>query len=343
MIIANFTNGYDEITTDKLSQWDYGQKLGIYGLNLQQITQVHFGDKSYTKTIVRLANAVGDHSEVIIPDCLLENEYDVHAFIYKCNESYEEDTTVTSETEGTYYTRSGTSPNYTYTAVTLPAGYVEGTTYYKKLVSGQTVKRINIPVLKRKQPEEFISHDDPTELSLLQEAVNAVNSTLDTVDDKLTEVDGLLDTVLTYSELHTEIQSTVEAITDPIETSVTALEGRVAAIEPQSLYDDSVTIPTSTATEITLSKNPGTSGAIEVEIEAVYNQGYPTSIIRAKGCIFTDGNQAVKAFIPYMSMNEVDYVLLLFTSSTVNGVTTYKATVTGNTSSVDKLTKIIKC
>lgn len=40
---------------------------------------------------------------------------------------------VDADTSGTYYTRSGTAPNFTYTAVTLPSGYVAGTTYYKQL------------------------------------------------------------------------------------------------------------------------------------------------------------------------------------------------------------------
>lgn len=40
---------------------------------------------------------------------------------------------VDSTTEGTFYTRSGSAPNFTYTAVTLPAGYNANTTYYKQL------------------------------------------------------------------------------------------------------------------------------------------------------------------------------------------------------------------
>lgn len=40
---------------------------------------------------------------------------------------------VDSTTIGTFYTRSGTAPNFTYTAVTLPAAYDAGTTYYKQL------------------------------------------------------------------------------------------------------------------------------------------------------------------------------------------------------------------
>lgn len=40
---------------------------------------------------------------------------------------------VDATTEGTFYTRSGTAPNFSYTAVTLPAGYDASATYYKQL------------------------------------------------------------------------------------------------------------------------------------------------------------------------------------------------------------------
>lgn len=40
---------------------------------------------------------------------------------------------VDATTTGTFYTRSGTAPNFTYTAVNLPANYNANTTYYKQL------------------------------------------------------------------------------------------------------------------------------------------------------------------------------------------------------------------
>lgn len=52
-IIANFPAGITEITVSGLFQWDYGQKLAIYGLNLPQTVQVHFCDKSCEEAIVR--------------------------------------------------------------------------------------------------------------------------------------------------------------------------------------------------------------------------------------------------------------------------------------------------
>lgn len=124
MIVANFVTGYDEITASKLTQWDYGQQLHIYGLaDLPEMIEVHFCDRSCEKTIVRIGNKVDEHYEVAIPDRLLENEFSINAFIY-----------------------------------------------LKDTSCGETVKTIRIPVVARKQPENYVDPDDPT------------------VDDKLTQL-----------------------------------------------------------------------------------------------------------------------------------------------------------
>ena len=76
MIVANFIDGKDEITSSHLTMWDYGQKMKIYGLSsLPEIVEVHFSDKTTTKTIVRLASKVDEHFEASISDRLLKNEY----------------------------------------------------------------------------------------------------------------------------------------------------------------------------------------------------------------------------------------------------------------------------
>lgn len=54
-------------------------------------------------------------------------------------ERYDEDDEVTSTTTGTYYTRSGTAPDYVYTAVTLPSEYVAETTYYEKVLFWENI------------------------------------------------------------------------------------------------------------------------------------------------------------------------------------------------------------
>lgn len=193
MIDVIFPAGYKEIIAPQLTQWDYGQTLRIYGLDLPQIVQVHFCDKSCNEAIVRLGNFVDDHTEVAIPDKLLENAYDNHAFIFVT--SYEQAVGVNAQTTGTYYIKSGE----VYTAVTLPEDYVAGTTYYRPC--GKTVYKITIPVVARTKPENFIDPLTPDEITMLQEMINAVNGTLD-------DIEALYEETLTIPELQEMIKET---------------------------------------------------------------------------------------------------------------------------------------
>lgn len=168
MIDVIFPAGYDEITAPKLTQWDHGQKLRIYGLSLPRVIQVHFCDKTCETAYVRIAYKQEDgHSEVDVPNILLQNKYDIHAFIYFTD--YEEAIGVTSETVGNFYVKgvSSSSEGDTYTKVTLPQDYVEGTTYYKSI--GKTTKAITIPVNERTKPEDFIGQPDPSEQDIIDE------------------------------------------------------------------------------------------------------------------------------------------------------------------------------
>lgn len=89
MIQVNFPYGSKEATSSALYLWDYGQKLQIYGTELNDLTiQVHFCDKSCDRTIVRLASLLGATTSnpyyvISILDSLLENDWDIYAFIYK--------------------------------------------------------------------------------------------------------------------------------------------------------------------------------------------------------------------------------------------------------------------
>lgn len=202
MINVVFPSGYNEITAPVLTQWDYGQTLRIYGLNLPQAVQVHFCDKSCKKAVVRLGNAIVEadgtgYTEVSIPDILLENKWDIHAFIFVTD--YEVAIGVDSLTEGTFYTRSGTSGNYTYNAVALPGDYSEGITYYR--ICGKTLKRIIIPLIERIQPEDFISSLTPSEQTMLEEMISAVNGTLDYIE-------SLYNSSITVDELQQMIVET---------------------------------------------------------------------------------------------------------------------------------------
>ena len=174
MIIVNFPAGINEVIIPALNQWDYGQKIAIHGLNLPQITEVHFCDKSCDKALVRLASKIIDdvagdksHSEVTIPDALLENAYPIHAFIFV--KSYESAPGVTGTTEGTFYKKSGDN----YTAVTLPGAYVAGTEYYREC--GKVTYKITIPVNARTQPDGYPC-DDASVQNFLSEALTSINA-----------------------------------------------------------------------------------------------------------------------------------------------------------------------
>ena len=181
MIIVNFPAGINEINIPALNQWDYGQKIAIHGLKLPQITEVHFCDKTCDKALVRLASKILDdvagdqsHSEVTIPDVLLENPHAIHAFIFV--KSYESAPGGTETAEGTFYTKDGDN----YVAVTLPGDYAAGTEYYREC--GKVTYKINIPVNARTQPEGYPC-DDASVQNFLSEAMSRINDATAVIEE----------------------------------------------------------------------------------------------------------------------------------------------------------------
>lgn len=224
MTIVDFSTGVDRKIAEPLWQWDYGQILRITGLGSLQIAQVHFCDRSCTDAIVRVGNLINDGLEAAIPDKLLENEWDINAFVYLCKGSYVEDTTVSSTTEGTYYTRSGTESSYVYTAVTLPTEYSADATYYKLVLSGKTIKYVQIPVIKRKKPEDYIDPMPDDDRTLLEQMIASVNATL-------LEIKALYDSTITVEELKEMVTEEVTKQIGIVSGEVDTLQGDVADIQ----------------------------------------------------------------------------------------------------------------
>ncbi len=88
MIIAKFcSDGQYYKTIYGLAQWDYGQVLQVYGLNLPEMTDIHmveeFGDMSFT--ILGHRNEDGSTS-ASIPDILLQSGKNIVAYIYVCDD-----------------------------------------------------------------------------------------------------------------------------------------------------------------------------------------------------------------------------------------------------------------
>lgn len=163
MIVVNFPEGINKVTAPPLYQWDYGQKLKITGSGVQ-VCQVHFCDRTCDETVVRVAGVTDDATgiEVAIPDRLLENEYDINAFVYECAEN-----------------------------------------------SGQTLKHIIIPVIKRKRPEDFIDPVPESVQTQMEEMIANANSAISVIQE-------YYGATLTFGELYTLIQELVNEKIDGI-------------------------------------------------------------------------------------------------------------------------------
>lgn len=83
MLTAVFTDDISTVTVSGLTQWDKGQQLTIQGLTVTEEVQVHFSDKLNTDAIVKMATKSGSNLVVDIPNEVLENPYDVKAWIYE--------------------------------------------------------------------------------------------------------------------------------------------------------------------------------------------------------------------------------------------------------------------
>lgn len=89
MNIATATFDNDSFTSVYgVWQWDYGQILRIEGLQLPPVVEVHFSlQETCGESLVRIGTTQEGKTDVIIPDCMLENEdtvqnYIIYAFLY---------------------------------------------------------------------------------------------------------------------------------------------------------------------------------------------------------------------------------------------------------------------
>lgn len=82
MITAIFNPGDKSITTEKLLQWDYGQVLSIKGLDLPKAVEIHFCVYTDSTTITTVGITTDDHTDVGIPDGLLQQERELRAYVY---------------------------------------------------------------------------------------------------------------------------------------------------------------------------------------------------------------------------------------------------------------------
>ncbi len=81
MITANFLNS-SEVTTDRLFQWDIGQKIQLLNVGVSTAPKVHFCNKKSDNALVVTSTGSDGTYTAEIPNSLLAEEYDITAFIY---------------------------------------------------------------------------------------------------------------------------------------------------------------------------------------------------------------------------------------------------------------------
>lgn len=83
MISIKFENNerYKKII-GKLTQWDYGQMLQIFGINLIGNTEIHFAQSGNNQALRCDVDCENDAITVRIPDKFLEDDKSIYAYIY---------------------------------------------------------------------------------------------------------------------------------------------------------------------------------------------------------------------------------------------------------------------
>lgn len=82
MVYARFTPTLTNVTTNKVTQWDYGRILRIEGLKLPAAVRIDFGISGSQTTISRIGIAKDGVTDAAIPDSLLEQSKNLVAYVY---------------------------------------------------------------------------------------------------------------------------------------------------------------------------------------------------------------------------------------------------------------------
>ncbi len=185
MVEVTFINDYKYTTSNPVYQWDYGQKLNIYGIDsTDEVIQVHFADNSCERTIVRLASKNADYYQVSIPDGLLENSFPINAYIYLITDD-----------------------------------------------SGYTTHLISIPVIARKKPEGFTSHDDPVIRTQIEQLILDINEAnreiLANTEELYDYVDSEVMKANNNSQDNSESIRDIESSIEEIGNTVTSLNDKL--------------------------------------------------------------------------------------------------------------------
>ncbi len=172
MVYARFTPTLTNVTTKAVTQWDYGRKLRIDGLELPTAVRIDFGISGDQTTVSRIGITKDHVTDVVIPDSLLEQSNNLVAYVY-----------VNDTTEG----KTVRTINIPVTARAKPEEY---DTPESKELFAEAIELINDVAVRAENAETSAkSHADSAKASLeateqiakafpdtATAAVNAVNS-----------------------------------------------------------------------------------------------------------------------------------------------------------------------
>lgn len=82
MVYAKFTPALTNVTSNRVTQWDYGRTLRIEGLKLPTAVRIDFGVSGSQTTISRIGTTKDGVTDVVIPDSLLEQSQNLVAYVY---------------------------------------------------------------------------------------------------------------------------------------------------------------------------------------------------------------------------------------------------------------------
>lgn len=186
---ASVSYNADDIKTVLTVEYGEGQNIREVNLGMPYITDLSYYNtpdwmgqelyniyKEYNEACDAVKNEYTDNVET-----RLEHAVSLDYEENRTSLGYSIERHVTSETVGTYYIRTGSSPKYTYAEKTLPADYKAGTTYYK--IDGTNLTENNIVNL-RKALGHYFKEDSMEELDKLVEEFEFTNTNTIPFGDK---------------------------------------------------------------------------------------------------------------------------------------------------------------
>lgn len=168
-------------------QWDYGQVLRIEGLQLPPVVEVHFSlQEKSGESLIRIGTTQEGRTDVIIPDCMLENEgtvqnYIIYAFLYLAGkEAGQTEKKIAIHVKARPKICGGNdNPNIFHEVVELVNEAVEKTAEHQKQAEGYAHGRDDLPEREEDNAKYYA-----------EEAKNAVKEIPGQVEDAKDEIDA---------------------------------------------------------------------------------------------------------------------------------------------------------